>query len=172
MFWLCLALILTAETAGLISLGYVAPDVLTLLLAPIVPFTLVLALVLRGKLDAASLQIRRLSPDVIARQEPRSPSEPSPRELSRSIIERALEMRRALRESPSEVRVEMCALGYRACANDMITLTHLINEELSSAGPFRRWRLRRYRTRATNALSAARDALPPGALRATRQEQQ
>ena len=27
----------------------------------------------------------------------------------------------------------MCALGYRACANDMITLTHLTNQALPDA---------------------------------------
>ena len=66
----------------------------------------------------------------------------------------------------------MCALGYRSCVNDMITLTHLANEELPNAVPIRRMKLRRVRRKATDALSEAREALPPGALRATRQEQQ
>ena len=47
------------------------------------------------------------------------------------MVEQARGDQHALEESPSdEVRVEMCALGYRACANDMITLTHLTNEAL------------------------------------------
>ncbi|MDQ3638772.1 MAG: hypothetical protein M3426_12390, partial [Actinomycetota bacterium] len=91
---------------------------------------------------------------------------------SRRIVERADEIHRTLLESPSEVQVEMCALGYRACVNDMITLTHLISEESKSAGPVKRLRLRSARRRATDSLSVAREAMPPGALRATRQEQQ
>jgi hypothetical protein len=54
----------------------------------------------------------------------------------------------------------------------MITLTHLINEESKSAGSVKRLRLRSARRRATDSLSLAREAMPPGALRATRQEQQ
>jgi hypothetical protein len=54
----------------------------------------------------------------------------------------------------------------------MITLTHLANEELPNAGFLRRMKLRRARKKATDALVEAREALPPGALRATRQEQQ
>ena len=64
----------------------------------------------------------------------------------------------------------MCAIGYRACANDMITLTHLTNEVLPNASLLKRLRLRRGRKRAIDALSEARKALPPGALRATPQE--
>ena len=36
-------------------------------------------------------------------------------------------------DAADETRIEMCALGYRACANDMISLTHLVNEALPSA---------------------------------------
>ena len=93
-------------------------------------------------------------------------------ELSRGIVERADEIRRALFESPSDVQVEMCTLGYRACVNDVITLTHLANEELPNANPIRRLKLRAALKRATDALSGAREAMPPGTLRATRQEHQ
>jgi hypothetical protein len=96
----------------------------------------------------------------------------TPRELSRRIVERADEIHRTLLESPSEVQVEMCALGYRTCVNDMITLTHLVNEESKTAGPIKRLRLRAARRRATDSLFVVREAMPPGALRATRQEQQ
>ncbi len=96
----------------------------------------------------------------------------TPEELSHRIVERADEIRSTLLESPSEVQVEMCALGYQACVNDMITLTHLINDEYPDAGPVRRLRLRAARRRATDSLSGAREAMPPGALRTTRQEQQ
>ncbi|WP_232203501.1 hypothetical protein [Rubrobacter xylanophilus] len=121
-----------------------------------------------------SYQVRRLSPEQItaARGPRREPREQTPEELADSIVERTGEIRRALADSPSEVRIEMCAMGYRACANDMITLTHRINEELKSAGLLRRMRLRRARNRAIEALSATRESLPPGALRTTRQEHQ
>jgi hypothetical protein len=97
----------------------------------------------------------------------------SPETLSRSIVERAGEIRRSLTELPTdETRIEMCALGYRACANDMITLTHLVNEALPAAPLVERLKLRRARKRAIDALAEAREALPPEALRASRQEQQ
>jgi hypothetical protein len=116
--------------------------------------------------------MRRLSPEVIASYRFRRPDTNSPEDLSRSIVERATEIQRTLAEEHSEIRVEMCTLGYRACVNDMITLTHLTNEELPNAGLLRRMKLRRARKKATDALAGAREALPPGALRATRQEHQ
>lgn len=174
-FWLWLALVLAAETTAIIAVCFATSRTPALLiLLPAIPLTLLAALVLRGKLDSVSRQARRLSPQTITGQRQRKAHPASPRELCDSIVERAVEIRRALasKESPSEVRVEMCALGYKACANDMITLTHLINEELATAGPLRRLRLRRCRKRATDALSLAREALPTGALRATRHETQ
>ena len=56
--------------------------------------------------------------------------------------------------------------------NDMITLTHLANQEHSNTNFLRRFKLRRARKKATDALAEAKEALPPGALRATRQEHQ
>ncbi len=173
MFRLFVALILAAEIIALAVLERVAPSVPVLALAPVVPLTLVVALFLRRALDSLAFRARRLSPEAIASyKRSQGQTNNSPEELSRSIVERADEICRALAESPSEIRVEMCALGYRACANDMITLTHLTNEELPYAGFLRRFKLRRSRKRATDALAAARAALPPGALRATRQEHQ
>ena len=54
----------------------------------------------------------------------------------------------------------------------MITLTHLVNEALPNAPLLGRLKLRRARKRAIDALAEAREALPPEALRASRQEQQ
>jgi hypothetical protein len=172
-FRLFVALILAAEVLALAVLDRVAQGVPVLAFSPVVPLTLVAALFLRWALDSTAYRARRLSPEAIAGYKgSRGPAENSPEELSRSIVERADEIRRALAGSPSEIRVEMCALGYRACANDMITLTHLTNEELPHAEFLRRMKLRRSRKRATDALAAARAALPPGALRTTRQEHQ
>lgn len=167
-----MALILAVEIAALAVLGFVAPDAPIVLLSLVVPLTLIVALLVRRVLDSPTLGARRLSPQAIAGYRARRRESQSPEELSRSIVERATEIRRTLAESPSEIRIEMCTLGYRACVNDMITLTHLINEELPDSSFFGRLKLRRARKKATDALTGAREALPPGALRATRQEQQ
>jgi hypothetical protein len=174
---LYLALVLGFEALVIGLLSYEAPLWVVLLLAPILPLMLVAAFLLRRFTASPSYRVRRISPEEIVRYRSRepeegSPEEDSPEDLSRSIIERADEIRRTLLESPSEVQVEMCALGYRACVNDVITLTHLVNEELKTAGPIRRLRLRSVCQRATDSLSGAREAMPPGALRTTRQEHQ
>ena len=174
LFALFVALILIAEVVALTALGIiVAPDVPVLVLVPVVPLTLLVALLGRRWFGrAAYFSMRRVSPEAIATHRTQRPVADTPEELSHSIVERATEIRRTLGESPSEIRIEMCTLGYRACVNDMITLTHLTNEELPNANFLRRHKLRRARKKATAALAEAREALPPGALRTTRQEQQ
>ena len=167
-----LTLVLAVEAAVLGLLWFLASGSLALLLVPILPLTLVVALLLHYVAGNPGYRARRLSPEVIVGYRTRESQVDTPEELSHRIVERADEIHRTLLESPSEIQVEMCALGYEACVNDMITLTHLINEESKAAGPVRRLRLRAVRRRATDSLSAARDAMPPGALRATRQEQQ
>jgi hypothetical protein len=175
LFGLILALILVAEIVALAVLWNVAPEgVPVLALIPVLPLTLLVALVARRWTSSAFYRMRAISPEaIVGHGRPSTPeADTSPEGLSRSIVERATEIRRSLAEEPSEIRVEMCALGYKACVNDMITLTHLTNEQLQNAGLLKRMRLRRARKKATDALAEARKALPPGALRATRQEQQ
>ena len=172
MFGLLVALILAAEIVALVVLRIVAPDVPVATLAPVIPLTLLAALLARRWFGSVAYRIRRLTPEAITASRSRRPAADSPEDLSRSIVERATEIRRTLAGSPSEIRIEMCALGYRACVNDMITLTHLANQELPNTNFLRRFKLRRARKRATDALAEAREALPPGALRATRQEHQ
>ena len=172
MFKLGVALILVVEVVGLLLLTLVVPGIPIWVLVPLVPLTVGIALVVRRELESPAHRLRRLSPEAIVRHRPRRRDE-SPESLSRSIVERAGEIRRSLTELPAdETRVEMCALGYRACANDMITLTHLVNEALPNAPLVQRLKLRRARKRAIDALSEAREAIPPEALRASRQEQQ
>jgi len=169
---LYLAIVLATEAAaiGLVSYHY-ASGFLALLLAPVPLLTLFAALFMGRRMRSLAYRVRRLSPEDIIRIRARVEERTAgPEELSRFIVERAEEIRRTLSEGPSEVQVEMCALGYRACVNDMITLTNLINEEWRAAGSLKRLKLRRWRRRATDALSDARKALPPSALRATRQE--
>lgn len=175
MFRLYVALIVAAEVILLFLLPWISPGVPVLWIAPILPLTLVGALVLRRFVNHPAYRMRHLSPEEILRHRAANGAEtrtPTPEELSSFIVERTAEIRRTLSESPSEVQVEMCALGYRACVNDMITLTHLANEELPNANFLRRLVLRRARKKATDALTATREALPASALRATRQEQQ
>lgn len=172
MFKLYLTSILVAEVVALAALAFLTPDV-ALFLVPIVPLTLVVAFIMRRRFGGPARRLGRLSPEAIVDYRSRVSLTDSPEALSRAIVERAHEIQRSLEESPSdEVRVEMCAIGYRACANDMITLTHLTNEALPNASIPKRLRLRRSRKRAIDALSEARKALPPGALRATPQERQ
>jgi hypothetical protein len=174
MFKLYLTSILVAEVVAVVALASLAPEgVLLWYLVPIITLTLVVAFIVRRRLGGPAYGIRRLSPQAITGYRARDSAINSPEALSRAIVERAEEIQHALEESPSdEVRVEMCALGYRACANDMITLTHLTNEALPGASFLRRVRLRRSRKKAIDALSEARRALPPGALRTAPQERQ
>jgi hypothetical protein len=174
MFRLYLTSILVAEIVANVALASLAPGHVRLwYLVPIITLTLVVAFVARRRFGSSAYGIRRLSPQAIAGYRASDTATNSPEALSRAIVERAEEIQHALEESPSdEVRVEMCALGYRACANDMITLTHLTNEALSDASFLRRVKLRRSRKKAIDALSDARRALPPGALRTAPQERQ
>ena len=167
-----LTLVLAVEAVVIGLLWFLASGSLALLFVPILPTTLVVALLLHYVMGNPGYRARRLSPEAIVEHRTRESETETPEELSHRIVERADEIHRTLLESPSEVQVEMCALGYRACVNDMITLTHLINEESKSARPVKRLRLRSARRRATDSLAAAHEAMPPGALRATRQEQQ
>ena len=168
-FYLALALMVEAMIISLLSYATELP---MLLLVSIMPLTLAAAFLLRYVTRSPAYWSRRLSPEDIMRHQARESRADTPEELSHRIVERADQIHRTLLESPSEVQVEMCALGYQACVNDMITLTHLINDEYPDAGPVRRLRLRAARRRATDSLSGAREAMPPGALRTTRQEQQ
>jgi hypothetical protein len=174
MFKLYLTSILVAEVVAVAALAFLTPGVVRLwYLVPVILLTLVVALILRRRFGGPAYGIHRLSPQAIAGYRTREVAADSPEAISRAIVERAEEIQHALEESPSdEVRVEMCALGYRACANDMITLTHLTNQALPDASFLKRIRLRRSRKKAIDALSEARRALPPGALRTAPQERQ
>ncbi len=172
MFKLLLALVLILEVAALALLSTVVSGTVVGLAALVVPLTLAVALLIHLRFRGFSYGSWRITPERITGYEPQADPESTPEGLSRSIAERATEIQRAMQDDPSEIQVEMCALGYRACVEDMITLTHLLNEETQDARLLRRIKLKRARRRATDALDDARQALPPGALRATRQEQQ
>lgn len=174
-----------ALVAGFLALVFAAvataePRVLLVALV-VVPFMVAGVLLLRSSRGFSGLSkgTRSLSPESIAGYRPPEEiagtgklGEQSPHELSRSIVERSDEIRRTLSESPSEIQVEMCAIGYRSCVNDMISLTHKISAATTGANFVEKLRLRADRRRATDSLAKTRQALPPGALRATRQELQ
>ena len=172
MFEFVIALILVIGIAGLVVLPFFAPDLLILLLAPLVPLAVVLALVVYPKLKKFSYGRWSITPEKITSHKIRASLEVTPEGLSSSIVERATAIKQAMPDSPSEAQIEMYAIGYRNCVNDMITLTHIANEALQGANFVRRLKLRRACRKATGALSAARKTLPPNVLRATRQEQQ
>lgn len=147
------------------------PQILYIVFSAIILASL-LVFLLRHWLNRPRYSARRLSPQEVVQYMGSDEEELStPEQLSRSITERADEIYRTMLESPSEIQIEMCALGYRICVEDMITLTQQINQELRTAGPIRRTRLRLARRRAVDSLSHVREALPPSALRATRQSQ-
>jgi hypothetical protein len=79
--------------------------------------------------------------------------------LSRQIVERADQIHRTLLEEPSEIEVEMCALGCSACKDDLITLALLFSEEQMRSGPLRRMKLGASFRCATDSLSRTRQAL-------------
>lgn len=79
--------------------------------------------------------------------------------LSGQIVERADQIHRTLLGEPSEIEVEMCALGCSACMDDLITLALLVSEEQMRSGPLRRMKLRAAYRCATDSLSRTRQAL-------------
>ncbi len=83
-----------------------------------------------------------------------------PEHLSEQIAECAYQICHTLREHPSELEANMCALGYWACVSDMFTLVHLLDKELPNAGITRHLRLEVARRRAVRSLFRARAALP------------
>ncbi len=117
-----------------------------------------------------SYQARTMTPESIIKfggsKEPVSPER-----LAKQIVECSDQIRRAPLEKSSDSEVELCVLGYRTCAEDMITLVRLVDEELEKSGPIRRLRLRMALRRATESLSQAREAFPPEALSVSHQKQ-
>lgn len=80
--------------------------------------------------------------------------------LGRRIVECCVQIRATMLEDPSETEIEACSLGYRACAEDMVTLTALIALERPKAGVLRRLRLWAIKGEAREALVRAQETLP------------
>ncbi len=145
----------------------------SILLQSVVPqalvvFIVVVAFTLPALLQRFSSGILRcrtgeITPEAIADHEP-SEEHPGPEILCRRIVERVEQIRRVLLENPSEIEVEMCSIGYRACVEDMGVLIDLVEAELEVSGPIRRWRLRAWRRRAAEAIFHMHEAFPTGSL--------
>lgn len=109
-------------------------------------------------------QARTITPENITKSE--APDEHvSPERLTRQIVESSEQIRRTLLEEPSGLETETCALGYRTCAENMVMLVQLTDDELEKSNPVRQLRLRAALRRATYSLSLAREAFPPEDLR-------
>ena len=103
-------------------------------------------------------QQRSITPgDIVEYRDSQEP--PSAEVLSGQIVERADQIHRTLLGEPSEIEVEMCALGCSACMDDLITLALLVSEEQMRSGPLRRMKLRAAYCCATDSLSRTRQAL-------------
>ena len=74
MFALFIALILAAEIVSLVVLEIVAPSVPVLTLAPVIPLTLLVALLARRWFGSAAYRMRQLSPEDIAASRGRRPA--------------------------------------------------------------------------------------------------
>jgi hypothetical protein len=79
--------------------------------------------------------------------------------LSGQIVERADQIHRTLRGKPSEIELEMCALGCSACMDDLITLALLVRKEQVRSGPLQRMKLGASFRCAVDSLSRTRRAL-------------
>lgn len=162
-------LITAALLAALPFIDTPSVPVVPLAVSGVAALVVVSYIAFRRGLGGQAYRLKMLSPERIAAHR-HDGSEQSVEALAASIAERANAICQAVSEDSSDIRTEMCAIGYRRCANDMITLTHRINEESTASPLARRVRLRRLRKRAVDALSRARECLPADALKATRQE--
>jgi hypothetical protein len=115
----------------------------------------------RGR--SALHRARNLTPEKIVACKGPARAEDTPELLSRRIIERSKQIQCALSAGPSEIEIAMCAMGYSACADDLLALIELVGERFPKSGPVRRLRMRATVRRATDSLALTRRAFPPRA---------
>lgn len=90
----------------------------------------------------------------------------TPETLSKHIVERVEQIQNTLAADPSPIEIEMCVLGYKSCATDMLLLEGWIEEKLPEANAIRSWRLKSARRKAIESLTRTRKALPPATAQA------
>lgn len=124
------------------------------------------ALIGRHSLLRSWRRVRKISPEQVLVHKP-SEEPVGPRMLCRRIVERAEQIRRTLLNDPSEIEIDMCAMGYGACLEDMGLLIDNVEAELFDCAPIRRLRLRALRRKAAGAIFGMHEAFPAGHLRST-----
>ena len=105
-------------------------------------------------------RVRNLTPEKIVRYKRPVRVEETPTLISSRIVERSEQIRRALAARPSEMEIAMCAMGYSACADDLLILIQLVGERFPKSNPIRRLRMRAAVRRAAVSLARARKAFP------------
>jgi hypothetical protein len=113
----------------------------------------------RGR--SALHRARHLTPEKIVAYKGPARSADTRELLSRRIIARAEQIQWAQSTGSSEIEIGMCAMGYSACADDLLTLIELAGEQFPKSGPVRRLRMLAAVRRATDSLALTRRAFPP-----------
>jgi hypothetical protein len=104
---------------------------------------------------------RNLTPEQIVGYKGSARGGDTPELISRRIVERSEQIRRALGTGPSEIEITMCAIGYSACADDLLALIQLVSELFPRCGPVCRLRMRTAVRRSADSLARTRRAFPP-----------
>jgi hypothetical protein len=101
---------------------------------------------------------RSLTPEKIVGYKGPARVEVTPGLISHRIVESSEQIRRVLAAEPSETEVAMCAMGYSACANDLLVLRQIVDQRTPTSGPIRRFRMRRAVRRAAGSLARPQGA--------------
>ena len=104
---------------------------------------------------------RNLTPERIVSYKNPARVEETPVLISRRIVERSVQIRRALAAGPSEIEISMCAMGYSACADDLLALIRLVCDRFPKSNPICQLRMHTAVRRATDSLAHTRKAFPP-----------
>ena len=104
---------------------------------------------------------RNLTPERIVSYKYPARVEETPVLISRRIVERSVQIRRALADEPSEIEISMCAMGYSACADDLLALIQLVSDRFPKSNPICQLRMRTAVRRATDSLARTRKTFPP-----------
>ena len=144
-------------------LGLCVAVVVVLVVASVVAMRTSEVLSARKRGRSALHRARNLTPEKIVAYKGPARAEETPELLSRRIIERSAQIQCALSAEASEIEIAMCAMGYSACADDLLALIELASEQFPKSGPVHRLRMLAAVRRATDSLALTRRAFPPHA---------
>ena len=142
-------------------LGLCVAVVVVLVVASVVAMRTSEVLSARKRGRSALHRARNLTPEKILAYKGPVRAEDTPELLSRRIIERSAQIQCALSAEASEIEIAMCAMGYSACADDLLALIELASEQFPKSGPVHRLRMLAAVRRATDSLALTRMAFPP-----------